>query len=219
LDSPENASYFEWSLAFLKRIAELGAGQIVVLGTCIEYEMQREPLSEVRTPLSPATTYARWKDTLRHALEQEFAHSDRCLSWARLFYPYGVGEDPARLCTSTILKLRHGERVELRTPHSVKDYIYIDDVARALHVLIEKRYDGAVNLGTGQGVSVGQIAATIARLVGRPDLLAFGAGCEAAPRDAFDHVVADSSRLRSLGWRPETTLETGLQQLINHLSS
>ncbi|MEI9864251.1 MAG: NAD-dependent epimerase/dehydratase family protein [Limisphaerales bacterium] len=50
--------------------------------------------------------------------------------WGRVFYPYGVGEHPARLCSSLIQKLQRGEKLVLKTPHSRKDYIYIEDLGR-----------------------------------------------------------------------------------------
>ena len=71
--------------------------------------------------------------------------------------------------------------------------------------------DGAVNLATGAGVSVGEVARTIADLLGRPELIR-----ETTPAvpDPFSFVVADVRRLHALGWRPRVTLREGLQQLI-----
>jgi nucleoside-diphosphate-sugar epimerase len=215
LESQDNALYYDWSLAFLKKAAQFGARHIVVLGTCIEYRIGSEPLSEA-TPLAPSTAYARWKDTLRSAIENEFAGRDIRLCWARLFYPYGIGEHPQRLCSSVILRLLKGEKIVLSTPDSTKDYIHVDDVAKALLMILEKNFSGPINLGTGQGVTVRAVAELAAKLAGRADLI------ETSSRpveDPFSHIVADARRLRSLGWRPEVNLETGLSRLIRHLKT
>lgn len=69
-----------------------------------------------------------------------------------------------------------------------------------------------MNIGTGEGVAVGSVARRIAELVGRPDLLRMP---EAPVADPLDFVVADAGRLRSLGWRPQVTLVSGLRRLVD----
>src|SRR5215467_11244121 len=69
LESPENENYFNWSLEFIRRVRQFGVSYILGAGTCIEYRIGNEPLSEEHTPIEPETTYARWKNALRLALE------------------------------------------------------------------------------------------------------------------------------------------------------
>jgi dTDP-6-deoxy-L-talose 4-dehydrogenase (NAD+) len=210
LDSPENHRFVEWSLAFLKRLAELGTQHILVLGTCIEYRMTGAARSEDRTPLEPTTLYARCKHELRLKLQEELTRHTAALCWGRVFYPYGPGEHPARLCTSIIQNLRRNQPLDLKTPDSRKDYIYIDDLARALVILIERKFAGSVNLGVGEAVAVRQIAQVLGRLLGKPELIRFP---PEPVSDPLDCVVADSAKLRALGWRPEVDLEAGLRNL------
>ena len=186
------------------------------MGTCIEYQIGNEVLSEERTPIAPATTYARCKNELRLQLEQAAAAAGSGFCWGRVFYPYGPGEHPSRLCSSIIAKLSRGEAVELKTPDSTKDYIYIDDLAAALLTVVEQRFSGSINLGTGSGVSVRDIAETLGGLMGKPQLVAETQPAEADPL-AF--VVADGTRLRGLGWRPATDLRTGLEKLLAALQA
>lgn len=216
LESPENHQLVQWSLDFLRRARAAGVRHIAVLGTCIEYQIGPQPLSEERTPIAPTTTYGRCKNELRVALEREARAEHFGLCWGRVFYPYGVGEHPARLCTAVIQKLCRGEQILLKTPHSTKDYIYIDDLAAAILLTVEKRFTGTINWGTGTGVTVRQIADTAARLVGRPELVR-----EQSPPadDPLGFVVADATRLKSLGWRPAVTLDAGLAKLAAHLGA
>jgi len=211
LESPDNHRFVQWSLDFLRRAREAGVRHIVVLGTCIEYQIGREPLSEDRTPIAPTTTYARCKNQLRLALEREAHAQGFPLCWGRVFYPYGVGEHPARLCSSIIAKLARGERVVLQTPDSTKDYIYVDDLANAILTAVAAGVAGALNLGTGVGVTVREIASTLGGLLGRPELIA-----EARPTaaDPLGFVVADAGKLRALGWRPAVSLRQGLELLV-----
>lgn len=211
LDAPENRLYEQWSLGFLQQLGRLGAEHMFVLGTCIEYQASCHPLVEDQTPVAPTTTYARCKAALHEGLQAAAAKAGWSLCWGRVFYPYGVGEHPARLCSSIIAELRQGRKFALKTPMSTKDYIYIEDLAEAMLTVIESRHEGTINLGTGVGVTVREIAATLAQLLDRPQLV------EEATAPAFDpwgYVVADSARLRGLGWKPRHPLAAGLQKMI-----
>ncbi|MBM3876698.1 MAG: NAD(P)-dependent oxidoreductase [Verrucomicrobia bacterium] len=214
LESPENADWVRWSLAFLNELPALGVRHITVLGTGIEYQITGQRLREDTTPLQPLSGYARSKCELHVQLaawRQDARLADLGLAWARIFYPYGAGEHPARLASSLIAKLRRGEPVQLKTPHSTKDYIHVDDVATALLTVLERRYCGAINVGTGVGVTVDTVAQKLGHLLGRADLVQPPTN---APANSLDYVVADAGRLHALGWRPQVALEAGLRRLV-----
>lgn len=215
LESPDNDRFLEWSLSFLRRYWRSAGRHVVALGTCIEYQASRRPLVEDQTPILPTTRYARCKNALRVALEEEAGRAGASLCWARLFYPYGEGEHPARLCTSLVRKLANAEEIVLKTPASVKDYIHIDDLAAAILTVLEQRFRGAINLGTGNGVAVREIARTLGEILGRAELIK---EAEPAESDPLSFVVADPTKLRALGFHPRVTLGDGLTRLVNHLT-
>jgi nucleoside-diphosphate-sugar epimerase len=214
LESPENYRFLESSQTFLQRILDTGTSHIFGLGTCIEYQITNQPLSETGTPAAPATTYSKCKDALRQWLEAEARKRGFTGTWGRVFYPYGPGEHPARLCSALIARLSAGETLRLKTPQSIKDYIFIEDLAEALLTVVDQRPAGIINLGTGTGVSVREIADQLGELLGRPELVQ-----EQIPPelDAFPFVVADAGRLKSLGWQSRTNLRQGLSRLISQL--
>ena len=210
LSSPLNADFRDWSVIFLRRLYERGLHHSVVLGTCIEYAPQRTPLREDESPLAPATPYAAGKDALRRELERH------CLdhTWARLFYPYGPGEDPRRLASSIIQRILQREDIVLKTPDSTKDYIFIEDVAAALLAAIEQRVGGALNVGTGTGITVREIATVIADILGEPARIVV----PEVVADPYPTVMADPARLHALGWHPRTSLAAGLTQLVRAIA-
>jgi len=210
LESPENEDYLRWSLDLVQRLRGIGTNHIVGVGTCIEYKITNTPLCEDTTPVDPTTLYSRCKNALRETLEAEARRDGWSFCWGRVFYPYGVGEHPARLCSALIQKFRRGEKLMLKTPHSTKDYIYIEDLAEAILLTVEKKFTGAINWGTGQGISVRQIADTVAAMLGHPELVEEVTPSEADP---LGFVVADATRLHSLGWHPRHTLKLGLAKL------
>ena len=116
-------------LHFIRKLRELGVSHVVCLGTCIQYRIMHRTLFEAR-PIAPTTCYARCKNELRLALEADARKSGFLFCWGRVFYPYGPGEHPSRLCSATIQKLAGGNKIVLKTPQSTKDYIYIGDLRR-----------------------------------------------------------------------------------------
>lgn len=211
LESPENYRFKKSSLEFLSKARQCGVKQFVVLGTCIEYQITGQVLVEDCTPLVPTTTYAKCKNELRLELEALISREGGSLCWARVFYPYGPGEHPSRLASSIIQKLSRNEKILLKTPGSTKDYIHIDDLGAALLRVVEKKFTGAINLGTGIPVSVSEIAGTLSRLLEKPGLVDIA---DPPEKDSLPFVVADASRLHSLGWSPKHSMESGLKTLI-----
>ena len=214
LESPENEDYLRWSFDLVHRLRGIGTNHIVGVGTCIEYKITDAPLNEDKTPVDPTTLYSRCKNALRETLDAEARRDGYSFCWGRVFYPYGVGEHPARLCSALIQKLSRGEKLVLKTPYSTKDYIYIEDLAAAILLTVEKKFTGTINWGTGIGVSVREIGDQIAAMLGRPELVE-----EAHPPqvDPLGYVVADAAKLHQLGWQPKHGLNQGLAKLMANL--
>lgn len=215
LHSPENDRLMRESLLLVDGLLQRGVRYIAGVGTCIEYQITGQPLAEDATPVAPDTPYARAKDALRRALQSRALQEGWTFTWGRVFYPYGPGEHPARFCSHLLRQLLQGQPVTVKSPHALKDYIFIEDLARAILLTLEHRLQGAVNWGTGTGVTVGHIARTAADLVGRPDLVRYQ---DPPQPDPFHPVVADATRLRQLGWSPAVDLREGLQRLLASLS-
>ena len=74
-------------------------------------------------------------------------------------------------------------------------------------------FAATVGHGTGVGISVREIANTVAGLLGRPELVD---EVSPAEKDPLGFVVADATRLRGLGWKPTHTLREGLEKLLAH---
>jgi nucleoside-diphosphate-sugar epimerase len=134
-------------------------------------------------------------------------------AWTRLFYVYGPGESPARLVPSVILALLKGTAAKCTEGFQVRDYLCVEDVASAIVAVAQSEFNGTVNIGSGEPVTVRAIVQLLGETLGRPDLLAFGA-VKPNPVDP-PFVLADVRRLRNeIGWQPSLSLQEGLRQTV-----
>jgi len=88
-----------------------------------------------------------------------------------------------------------------------REFLYVDDMADAC-VFLMNQYDEAeiVNVGTGQDISIGELAALIAEVVGYTGRIEF----DTSKPDGTQRKLLDISRLLSLGWTTKTDLRTGI---------
>jgi GDP-L-fucose synthase len=94
------------------------------------------------------------------------------------------------------------------TGRPIREFIYVEDFADALLYLLD-RYESAdlINVGTGEEISVAELAATAASVVHYAGKIRF----DATKPDGMPKKVLDCSRLRQAGWHPKYTLRRGLE--------
>ena len=211
LNSPINTRFLTWSLDLLHVLAAADCRHVVIAGTCAEYDAEFGYLRE-DGPVRPTTLYAASKLALYLAGRQFAQNEGIRLTWARIFYPYGPGEDPRRAIAGMINALIRNQPFKATEGMQVRDYLHVDDIARAFVSLVEHESEGCFNIASGIPVTMRTIMETAGRIVGRPDLIEFGA----APYREWDpmFICGDSHRLRTQGWTPNQNLYSGLDETI-----
>ena len=213
LNSPDNVALVNLSRQLFEEALKVGVRHLAASGTCIEYAPSEDPLSEDHSRLEPALAYSVAKNATREIMQKLAVDAGALWTWFRIFYAYGEGEHQDRLSVSIVRKLASDQAVELRTPDSVNDYLYVDDVASAMLCAIEKSLEGPVNVGSGTGIKIIDFARQAARVLNvSPDLIQ---KASPATHDPFPTTVADIAKLRGIGWTPGATLEEGLRKLIS----
>lgn len=212
--SPENVAHLRDALHLVDRVLRTGGRRVVGAGTSAEYEISgAADLSVERTPLRPNGLYGLCKKALFEIAGGYASAAGAELAWGRIFFAYGPGEHSSRPVPAILSRLERGERVPFQTGDGLRDYVHVADVADAFVRLLESTLVGALNIGTGEGVSLRAFVTQLAEAAGRPGLVDFGALDTPAyePR----RVVADARRLREeLGWRPSRGLRTGLEETV-----
>ena len=184
--------------------------RVVLLSSAAVYGVSPPVPTPEDAPLLPVSDYGASK-LLSEKLARSFAAGGVGTIVARPFNVIGPGEPPgsvvARLAAQALEAPRGGTvRVSLHEVASVRDFIDVDDVARALVVLSSRGTAGkAYNVCSGRGVSIGELVERASRVWQRRIEL----GVEDAGA-AATISVGDPSALVALGWRSERSLEESL---------
>jgi GDP-L-fucose synthase len=93
------------------------------------------------------------------------------------------------------------------TGSALREFLYVDDLADACLFLMQGNYEPKwMNVGSGQEVTIKELALAVQKTVGFKGQLQFNTSYP----DGTPRKFLDSSRLLSLGWQPKIGLERGL---------
>ncbi len=92
-----------------------------------------------------------------------------------------------------------------------RDYVFVEDVARANLLAAEKGFTGALNVGTGVETDVNRLYALMAEAAG-VDLPAQHG--PARPGEQRRSCIDPSAAAAALGWRAEVSLQEGLRRTV-----
>ena len=212
--SEENVRWVRASLFLVEKFLQWGGRRVTIAGTCAEYDPCEGCCKENSTPLRPTDLYSVSKHALHMMLASWSEQMNFSLAWGRVFFLYGPFEHPKRLVASVISSLLNNEFARCTVGDQERDFLHVDDVADGLVALLDSTVNGPVNIASGEAVAVRDVVSALGRLLGREELLGFGALSK--PPGEQPTVVADVGRLRNeVVWRPRFSLEVGLEDTVD----
>src|SRR5271157_4499371 len=174
-------------------------------------------------PPAPVSPYAIHK--LLGELYLRFYGAQHALEWTALRYSnvFGPRQNPlgeAGVVAIFVSKVRAGEIPVVNAfpeePEGMaRDYVYVEDVARANLLALEKGSGEAVNIATARDVRTRELLAAICRIMGKE--LKYTRGGP-RPGDIRHSCLDNSKAARVLGWRPGFSLDEGLGRTISWFS-
>jgi UDP-glucose 4-epimerase len=193
-----------------------GVSKLVFASSAAVYGPSPLPLDE-RCALGPEDVYGVSKATgeqLLRLASQRVESLDTVV--LRLFNTIGPNDPNPHLIPRLVSELSGaGRRLRLGNLQSVRDYVYVEDVARAILAAVEVELPGhtTINVGTGSGRSVAEVIEVLEGLLGRTLEVVSSAERRRAVDRPF--LVADRGRARRLlGWEPEVAFEEGLARTL-----
>jgi len=174
LNSPQNIKWLRASIEMIDAFGSSGGKRWMGIGTCLEYKAGVTPCEEDKTPIDPNSIYGRCKACCSEALFTAAQAYRFSAVWARVFLPYGPGDNPRRLIPSLVDALSQGREFPTSSGTQIRDFISAEDVGRIVVSLTETSSSGAFNIGTGRGVTVRSVVERVADHMGKRDLVRFG---------------------------------------------
>lgn len=95
------------------------------------------------------------------------------------------------------------------TGNPKREFLYVDDLAEALIFLMKNHNESDwVNIGTGEDISIKELANLIKQIVGYEGELVW----DTSKPDGTPRKLLDVSKINSLGWKHKTNLENGINK-------
>lgn len=193
----------------LKMALESGAKKVVFSSSAHVYGISPRYLPTPEShPLWLQNNY-----TLTKILGEQLCHlyyENHGLSYTalRLFNAYGPGQATGYFIPDFILKSK-GDHLSLAGGNTTKDFVYVEDVARAFALALETSYVGAINIGTGIETDLQTIVQAIAHETGASYGITYDVKAT--------RMCADISRAKQvLGWNPTKTINEGLEAIFQY---
>ena len=193
----------------LKLAVEAGAKKFVFISSAHVYGISPKYMpTDESHPLHPQETYTTTKILGERLCELYHANYGLSYTTLRLFNAYGPGQLPGYFIPDMVSKAK-ARGITLNGGGTTKDFIYVDDVARAVLAAIETPFVGPINIGSGEQFPLANVAQTIA------DIMEVGDGTMISNEGPGTQMQADWSRAKQvLGWEPRWDILEGLRATI-----
>lgn len=208
-------------IQLLEAMRKTGIKKMVYASSAASYNgLKRAPIAE-DDPIGPINPYGASKLAFEHAMSAYF-HSFGMEGIAlRFFNVYGPNDEQPNSTRAIPMWLEaalRGDEVPYYWKGKQKrDYVFVEDVARAL-ALAAKNVCGfnVYNVGNGKGIWMIDILRNIERILNKKLALKDMGLRPGDPK----YAIADTRKIRKeLGWKPRVGLDEGLRRTIDYYKS
>ena len=178
------------------------------------------PMDE-KHPTLPHSTYAVSKlaaDRAVFAMHKEHGYP---VVIVRPFNSYGPKVTQPYIVPEIASQLLNGRNpLELGNVNAIRDFTYVEDTARAIILAsIETRAVGeTINIGSGRGASISDLAMLMAKILGREVTIHIDEN-RVRPYDVEKLICDFGKAQRILNWSPTISLDEGLRMTLDWLRS
>lgn len=202
-----------FSVKMLEFAGRLKVGKFIATGTVAEYSMC-ESIMDVNARQTPNDMYGAAKTATHYMLETRARILEIPFIWAVLPSTFGEGRRDSNIITYTIVNLLRGEKPRYGDLMQMWDFLYVEEVARALRYIGEKGITEK-NYAIGSGIfkPLKNYIMTIRDII--DPALPLGIGeIPSYSKKAFSSCVSIYDLTKDTGYIPEVGFEEGIQRTI-----
>lgn len=208
----------EGTLNVLEACREAGVRRIVHTSTSECYGSARYTPIDEEHPLQGQSPYSASKIAADMMAQAYYSSFDVPVSILRPFNTFGPRQSARAIIPTIVAQLLWGEpELRLGNTTPVRDFTYVTDTCDGFLRIAEcdEALGKVVHLGTGRGVTVGELARLLQEITGiRKPILE----TEERKRPEKSEVVtllSNPNRAKELlGWEPQVSLEAGLERVV-----
>jgi NAD dependent epimerase/dehydratase len=211
-------------------------GTLNVLQACLDNEVDKivhtstsetygtaeyTPIDESH-PLKGQSPYSASKIGADKMAESYYRSFDLPVATIRPFNTFGPRQSARAIIPTIISQALTKDEVHVGSLSPVRDLTFVKDTVNGfIEVGTSERSAGEViNMGTGSGVTIGELLQMILRILGNEDIRVVEDKDRVRPdKSEVMELICDSSKAkRLLGWSPQHTLDGGLAETIEWMS-
>lgn len=211
----------EGTLNVLEAVRRHGPRRLIHTSTSEVYgSARRTPMDETH-PLQGQSPYSASKIAADRLAESYFRSFAVPVVTVRPFNTFGPRQSARAFIPSVAAQALGGGPVQVGSLTPIRDMTFVEDtVAGFIAAAGAPGVEGEeINLGTGVGHTMDEIARRILRAAGREETaLAADAARIRPPASEVDRLISDNTKARDrLGWTPRHDLDSGLERTLDFI--
>ena len=188
-----------------KKISDYKWAHQIYISSAQIYGDENINLKNEKAQINLKNNYAK----LKYKCENLFKNKKATI--LRLSNVYGKGMSDKNVL-SDIIRQKNNKKILVNSIYPIRDYVYVDDVVIAIYLCIIKKYRGILNIGTGKGYSVENLAKLILETYKKND---FQIISKQTYNLSKSNLVVDISKAKNIiDWNPNFKLKNGIKKLI-----
>jgi len=205
------------TLNILQSARELEVERVIHTSTSEVYGSARYVPIDESHPLQGQSPYSASKigaDKIAEAFNLSFAVP---VTTVRPFNTFGPRQSARAVIPTIIAQCLTGNDIQLGNLHPTRDFCYVADTVEGFLLAASKpdAIGRTINLGSGQEISIGDLAKMIARLTYRSIAIQPEDERVRPSKSEVERLKSDNTLARKLlGWQPATDLKEGLKLTI-----
>ncbi len=202
------------TIHILKAAKKYRPEKVFFASTAATYPIYNDAVSETHS-VGPMDVYGLSKLTGEHLCNEFHLETKVPVIVCRFFNAFGPNETNPHLIPEIQKQVIEGKRkIQLGNLTPKRDFIHTYDMAAAVDALLSKINEGihTFNLGRGIEYAVTEIVDAFSKAIG--EKIEIEVDPARVRKVEREHLLADVTKLKSLGWEPKIGIEEGIKTLV-----
>jgi UDP-glucose 4-epimerase len=192
---------------------DTGIGLIYASGTSV-YGLEHDHLMTESDPIDPIGPYVEQKAESERLSKEVLSLHGLPFTSLRICAPYGPGQRAKTVLKIFIERAIEGSPLLYHGSGTrQQDFTYVEDIAKAISLAVEKGKSGVFNISGGEPVTMKHLAELVVHSVNGCQSVIQTSG-EEDPQEGSTALFSVEKAKRELGWVPRTSLASGIKKCV-----